>query len=119
MQGQGYTRKQRVADQIGREIASVLLTDLNDPRTQGLTVSGVDLSADMRVATIHISAPGQCDIAEMLKALQHAGGFLRKRLAQRVHLKYLPRLQFRYDPSLDRNDRIEQLLKNADGSTTQ
>ena len=119
MQSQSFTRKQRVADQIGREIASLLLTELNDPRTQGLTVSGVDLSPDMRMATIHVSAPGECDIDEMLKALQHAVGFLRKRLARRVHLRYLPRLQFRYDPSLDRNDRIEQLLRDAAGSRSQ
>ena len=115
MQSQSFTRKQRVADQIGREIASLLLTELNDPRTQGLTVSGVDLSADMRMATIHVSAPEDCDIDEMLKALQHAGGFLRKQLARRMQLRYLPRLQFRYDSSLDRNDRIEQLLRGAAG----
>jgi len=117
MQNRSFSRKQRVADLIGREIASLLLTELNDPRTRGLTVSGVDLSPDMRMATIHVSAPGACDIDAMLKALQHAGGFLRKRLARRVHLKYLPRLQFRYDSSLDRSDRIEQLLRDAAGST--
>ncbi len=116
MQSQSFTRKQRVADLIGREIASLLLTELNDPRARGLTVSDVELSADMRMATIYVSAPGDCDIEEMLKALRHAGGFLRKRLARQVHLKYLPRLQFRYDASLDRSDRIEQLLRNAAGS---
>ena len=116
MQSQSFTRKQRVADLIGREVASLLLTELNDPRTQGLTVSDVELSSDMRMATIFVCAPGTCDVEEMLKALQHAGGFLRKRLARRVRLKFLPRLQFRYDPSLDRSDRIEELLRNAASS---
>jgi len=115
MHSQAYTRKQRVADQIGREIASLLLTELNDPRTHGLTVSGVDLSPDMRLARIHVSTPGDRDSAEIIKVLQHAAGYLRRCLAARVRLRYLPRLEFHYDESLDRNDRIEQLLRDAAG----
>ena len=113
MPSPAFSRKQRVADQIGREMAMLLLTELNDPRTQGITLSGVDLSADMRVATIHITAPGESDIPEILKVLTNASGFLRRCLARKVNLRYLPKLEFRYDASLDRSDRIAQLLKAA------
>lgn len=115
MHSQAFSRKQRVADQIGREIASLLLTELNDPRTHGLTVSGVDLSPDMRLAKIHVSVPGDRDHEEVIRVLQHAGGYLRRCLGQRVRLRYLPRLEFHYDETLDRSDRIEHLLRGATG----
>ncbi len=113
MQTQSYSRKQRVADQINREVASLLLTELSDPRTQGLTVSGVELTPDMRIAHVFIYAPDHSDVDEIIKTLNHAAGFLRHKLAKRVRLRYLPQLQFRYDSSLDRSDRIASLLKAA------
>jgi len=67
----------------------------------------------MRLARIHVSTPGDRDSVEIIKVLQHAGGYLRRCLGKRVRLKYLPRLEFQYDASLDRSDRIEQLLRDA------
>jgi ribosome-binding factor A len=111
MRSQDFSRSRRVADQIGRELAMLLIEEVDDPRLRGLTVSGVDLSPDMRNATVFVTLPAEGDASEALAALDHATGLLRRRLGQRVRLKYLPALRFAHDTTLDRAERIERLLR--------
>jgi ribosome-binding factor A len=111
MRSQDFTRSRRVADQIGRELAVVLIEEVDDPRLRGLTVSGVDLSPDMRNATVFVTLPADGEVPAALAALDHARGLLRRRLGQRVRLKYLPALRFVHDTTLDRAERIERLLR--------
>ncbi len=115
MRSQDFSRRQRVADQIGRELASMMVEELDDPRVRGATVSGVELTPDLRSATVFVTLPAAADVDATMKALAHACGLLRRRLAQRVRLKYLPALRFEHDPTLDRVDRIERLLRGARG----
>lgn len=113
MRSQDFNRSRRVADQIGRELASVIVEELDDPRVQGVTISGVDLSRDLRNATVFVTLPADADVRETMQALVRAGGMLRRRLAQRVQLRCVPALRFEHDTTLDRVDRIEQLLRDA------
>ena len=113
MHSQDFSRSRRVADQIGRELAMIMLEDLDDPRVRGVTVSRVDVSPDLRHATVYINLPLGGDSAVALSALSRASGRLRRRLAQRVRLRFMPALRFEHDPTLDRVDRIEQLLRDA------
>ena len=113
MRSQDFSRSQRVADQVARELASLLVEELEDPRLRRVTVSGVDLSPDMRNATVYVTLPGDADPAAALAALNRARGLMRRRLGERVRLKYLPELRFEHDTTLDRADRIEQLLRDA------
>ena len=113
MRSPDFTRNQRVADQIGRALGRLLIEVLEDPRVRGATVSGVDLSPDMRHATVHVTLPADADAASALRALDRASGLLRRRLGKQVRLKYLPDLRFEHDTTLDRVDRIEQLLRDA------
>ena len=114
MRSPDFSRRRRVADQIGRELASLLLEEMDDPRVRGVTVSGVELSPDLRNATVFVTLPADADAAAAMKALARARGLLRRRLARRVRLKYLPALRFEHDRTLDRADRIEQLLRAGD-----
>lgn len=113
MRSQDFSRSRRVADQIGRELASAIVQDLDDPRVKGVTVSGVDLSRDLRNATVFVTLHADADVSATMKALTRAGGMLRRRLAQRVRLRCVPALRFEHDSTLDRVDRIEQLLRGA------
>jgi ribosome-binding factor A len=113
MRSQDFSRVRRVSDQIAREVASLLLSEVSDPRVRGVTVSGVDLSPDMRNAVIFVSCPRDSDPNDVLRGLAKAGPFIRRQLAHQVRMKYLPQLRFEHDPSLNQVDRIERLLKDA------
>jgi len=116
MRSEDFSRRRRVADQIGREIALLLIEVLDDPRLQGITVSGVDLSPDLRNATVHVTLPAGADAAAAMRALARASGLLRRQLGARMRLQRLPALRFERDPTLDRADRIERLLRGLPGT---
>ena len=113
MRSQDFSRSRRVADQIGRELASLLIEEVDDPRLRGVTVSGVDLSPDMRNATVFMTLPQDAEPAPVMRALGRAAGLLRRLLGRRLRLKYLPTLQFAHDTTLDRAEHIERLLRGA------
>ena len=115
MRNQDFSRTRRVADQIGREVATLLVEEIEDRRVRSVTVSGVDVSPDKRVATIYVSLPFDAPVDDTMKALKGATSLLRRRLAKRIRIKFLPELRFVYDPTLDRVDRIEQLLREQLG----
>ncbi len=113
MRSQDFNRSQRVADQIGRTLAELLQSEVADPRVRGVTISGVDLSPDRRNATVYVTCPLGGDADAAMQGLGKAASFLRHRLGQSMRMKYLPRLAFAADRTLDEVDRIEALLKNA------
>ena len=119
MRNQDFSRTRRIADQIGREVATLLVEEIEDRRVRGVTVSGVDVSSDKRVATVHVSLPLNAPVDDTMKALKRASSLLRRRLAKRMRIKYVPELRFAYDPSLDQADRIEHLLRGQLPSTEQ
>lgn len=126
-------RAQRVADQIQREIASLIQLEVNDPRVGMVSVTGVDVSNDLAHARIYVTVmnsltgnseqdketladPGSLDkleIEENLKALTKAAGYLRTLLAKRLRLRAVPKLQFYYDGSVERGQRLSSLIDDA------
>ncbi|MCY4671250.1 MAG: 30S ribosome-binding factor RbfA [Rhodococcus sp.] len=108
-----FGRSVRVADQIQRELAVLVARDVADPRVGEVTISGVDLSPDMRHARV-LATPGRgTDGDASASALNHAAGFLRSRLARRVRLRRLPRLVFEHDRTLEQALRIDALIDGA------
>lgn len=108
-----YPRRYRVADQIQRELGE-LLRAVKDPRVQGLvTVSGIDVSPDLKHAKVFVTVLETPDPEATVTALNGAAGFLRGRLGERMQLRNVPRLVFHYDASLDQADRVERLLRDA------
>lgn len=104
-------RVHRVALQIQQEIGQLLTRGLKDRRIGFVTVTGVDLSADLRHAKVFISAMGsEREKRETLEALNHASGWIRHELGQRIRMKFLPEIVFRTDTSLDYGERIDRLL---------
>ena len=108
-----YNRSIRVADQIQREIALLVAREVADPRVGEVTVSGVDLSPDMRHAKVLVTPGRGTDGDSTVDALNHAAGFLRSRLGRRVRMRRLPLLVFEHDRTLELALRIDALIDGA------
>src|SRR5437867_13083861 len=104
-------RPQRIALQIRQEISLMLSRKIKDRRIGFVTVTGVEMSPDLRHAKVFVSAMGtERAKKESLEALNHASGWIRHELGQRIRMKFLPELVFRIDTSLDYGERIDRLL---------
>ena len=105
-------RAVRVADQLQRELATMLQAGrIKDPRLHSITITGVKLTDDLRLARVYYVLRGDEQAkADALKGLQSAKGFLRREIGQIMKLKYSPDFQFFYDGSFDYAERIETLL---------
>ena len=108
-----YSRSERVADQIQREVAEIVAQELDDPRIGRVTVSGSSLSRDLSNATLYITLPADGDVKLALEGLNSATGYIRRRLGERVRMRYLPRLRFAHDTALERATRVGELLDEA------
>jgi len=107
-------RAQRVADQIQRELADLIVNEVKDPRVGRVTITGVDVTADLAHATVRFShLAGKEHAAEIVTALQRAGGFLRSALSHRLDLYSVPQLHFAYDDSIESGMRLSQLIDDA------
>ena len=109
MTNYSYKRSDRLGRQLQREIGKVLQFDVSDPHLQFVTVTEVRLSDDLQDATVFVAAMGE-NKEEIFKNLQHAGSFIRSRAAQRCYLKFVPRLNFKLDTTLETAARIENLI---------
>jgi len=112
-----YPRTRRIAEQIQRELADLVRTELKDPRVTGLvTITEVEVSADQSHAKVFFTVFGDAaKIEETAEGLKRAGGFLRTQLAQRMKLRTIPQLDFKYDPSIERGMRLSRLIDEAVG----
>jgi ribosome-binding factor A len=109
--------RMRRVDEAMREVLSDAITsELKDPRVGFVTVTSVDTSPDLRQARVYVSVLGDGGVRRRsLDGLRSAHGFLQRRVAEELHLKHTPTLDFVYDDTLDRAERIEELLEREAG----
>lgn len=89
----------------------MLVRDLKDRRIGFVTVTGVDLSPDLRHAKVFVSVMGtEEEKGESIKALSHAAGWVRHELGQRIRMKFLPDILFFPDTSQEYGEKIDRLL---------
>jgi ribosome-binding factor A len=106
-----YKRSHRVADVIQRELADLLYRRIKDPRLNRVTITGVELTDDLRHARIFYCFLGaDAEKEAVVKGLHKARGFIRRELGRRLQLRYTPDLEFRFDPSFDYGAKIDRLL---------
>lgn len=104
-------RTERVADQIRRELSELIQREVRDPRVALVTVTRVEVSADFRHASVHVSALGTEEArAGALRGLDSARGFLRRELSQRLSLRVTPELRFFLDRGAEHSQEISSLL---------
>jgi len=109
------TKIQRINEDVQRVMSS-LLRNIKDPRiNQGMiSVTGVDMTGDMRQAKIFLSVFGLESEKEFRKGLKSASGYLRYELGQALELRYTPELIFELDKSIEHGARINEILSNLD-----
>jgi len=106
-------RTDRVAEALQALVAELLLREIKDPRIGLVTITGVKLSPDLRNARVYFSRlGGESERAQSLKGLNSAAGFIRSQVARRLNLRVAPQIAFEFDPSLERAERMAQLLKD-------
>jgi ribosome-binding factor A len=104
-------RLQRIADRIRQDLSELLIREISDPRLQQIYITDAKVDRELAFADIYVSAvEGVARSAEILEGLEHANGFLRHALANRIELRTFPRLRFHWDPTPEHADHIEQLL---------
>ncbi len=112
----GNFRKDRVAELVRQVISDIVRFDLKDPRTEGVTITEVRMSGDLKSAKIYFAALADGMSQTHQEGLIAAGGFIRRRLREEVDLKYIPELSFFYDTAFDNYDRIDRILKEIQGA---
>jgi ribosome-binding factor A len=104
-------RMRRVDEAVRAVLSDAITTDLKDPRIGFVTVTAVDTSPDLRQAKVFVSVLGSdADVESSLAGLQSAHGFLQRRVARELSLKHTPTLDFVFDDTTRRADRINRLL---------
>jgi ribosome-binding factor A len=111
-------RTVRVNELLREEISELLQREVKDPRLdEGLTtITEVQVSPDLRHATVFVSYMGNADRGEVLKGLSAAAPFLHRELLRRLTMRHVPDLVFRFDPSLERGARLASLINQVSGS---
>lgn len=108
-------KQERVSGRIRKILSQLILREVADPRLQGITITDVELDPELLFAKVYVNALGEEEREpEVMMALEHAKGFLRREVARRVRLRKAPELIFRWDVSLERSERINALLSSLD-----
>ncbi len=108
-----YKRSDRVGDLIREVISEMILRDLRDPRLETVTITEVEVTADLKLARIFFSARGD-SVRERaaLQGLEGAAGFIKKNLGRELRLRYMPELMFQLDRSFEYGSKIDRLIQN-------
>lgn len=111
-----YSRTQRVADYLQRELAALIQHEVRDPRVGMVSITGVNVSRDLGHAKIYITVLG-CDsteeAAESTEVLNKAAGFLRSELSRDSNMRTVPQLRFYFDSSVGQGRHLEDLIRRA------
>jgi ribosome-binding factor A len=107
-------RTEQVGDLIKEELSQLLEREVKDPQVGFVTLTDVEVTADLRIARVYFSVLGdEQAMQESLAALERGKGFLRRELSQRLDIRYVPELHFVLDRSIERGQRIANLLRQA------
>jgi ribosome-binding factor A len=105
-------RAVRVGDQILKAVSLLLLERVKDPRVRGATMTGINLSNDLKHARVFYSVIGEKDQIERAQAgLDSAKGFVKREIGLRMSLRYVPEIVFVHDPSLESGNQMEKVFE--------
>jgi ribosome-binding factor A len=109
----GRQRRQRVAEEIKKEVSGIIRFELKDPGLEGMiSITDVEVSGDLRYTKIYVSIYANREEQEKaLKVLHKASGFIRSEIGKRIRLRHVPELEFCLDSSMEYGARIDSVLK--------
>ncbi|WP_404365029.1 30S ribosome-binding factor RbfA [Marinobacter sp.] len=117
-----FSRIDRIADQIQRELAQLIQREIKDPRLGMITINAVKVSRDMGYADIYVSllttedlTEESPEVQESLAVLRKSAGFLRGQLGRAMKLRMVPHLRFHFDRLPGKSRRIDSLIDEAMG----
>lgn len=106
-------KQDRMADRMRQILSELLLREVSDPRLHNVTVTEVKLDPELMFADVYVNALGdESRSQEVLAGLKSAGGFLRREVGKRVRLRNTPELHFHWDVTLERGERMNQVIAN-------
>lgn len=109
-------RTDRVSDLLRAELSDLILREIKDPRIKLVSLTGVEVTSDLRRAVVRVSALGDDAQREAaVEALRHARGFLRTELSHRLRTRVTPELVFELDRGAEHSQKISDLLESLNG----
>ena len=115
----GFQRSDRVAEQVRRDLADLIRSELKDPRVGMISLTAVELTPDYAHAKIFFSTLNDDHLEEIERGLKRAAGFLRRELGRRIHIHTLPELHFVYDRSIEHGISLSRLIDQANALSDQ
>lgn len=107
-----YGRAERVGGLIQETLSEILTKSIKDPRLRSVSITGVKMTADLKLAKIYFVTSGHFSTREDAAAgFRKAHGFIKQSLARQLELRYMPNLQFFYDESIEYGFHIERVIK--------
>jgi ribosome-binding factor A len=104
-------KQDRMAGRIRVVLSELLLREISDPRLQNITITDVKVDPELMFADVFVNALGdETRQEDVLSGLQRASGFLRRELGKSIRLRTTPELHFHWDVTLERSERINQLI---------
>ena len=108
-----YARSNRVSGHIQKVLTDILHKKVKDPRLESVTITGVKVSSDLRMAQIYFTSSGKSkNIEQISEGFESARGYVKRVLAGQLGLRYMPDIQFIYDKSFDYGTHIDEVLKS-------
>jgi ribosome-binding factor A len=108
-------RTERLNGLLLQEISATVIREVNDPRIRNVTFTAVEVTRDLRLARVYYSVLDPEQNQEIAsRGLQSAKGVIKRSMGPRLNLRYMPDLEFIYDPSIQHSEHIENLLKNIE-----
>lgn len=105
-------RANRVAEQMKKELGEILNQKIKDPRVGFVTVTDVDVTNDLQIATVYVSVLGdEKEKEDTLIGLSKAGGFIRSEIGKRMRLRKVPEMTFVFDEAHEYGNRIDSILR--------
>lgn len=108
-----YSRADRVAGLIQETLSEILFKHVKDPRLKMATITHVKMTRDLKIARVYFSiSGGEEKIKAATQGFKSAMGFVKRTLARRLDLRYMPQMEFYYDDSFDYGSHIDQILNS-------
>lgn len=108
-----FSRAERVAGELRRELARLVQREVKDPAVGFVSISDVEVSRDLSFARVYVTVFEADQAKQSIRALNRAAGFLRSQLGQEMRMRSVPELSFRHDDSVETGQRMDRLIEKA------
>ena len=109
-----FSRSDRVSGQIKKVLSDILLKKIKDPRLESATITGVKMSRDLKFARVYfVTSGGKESMEGAIEGFKSALGYVKRKLAAQLGLRYMPELRFFYDDSFDYGSHIDKIIKSV------